>query len=127
MPAKKGVRPGPSVLRPPSGNPLPVALLMTLGPDRVIRTAPGHIACQLGVGKEQTAKEENKQTSGRNEQNKQTVWRVKIKPTNGRVGKANNGIKELTQTAGRDPLWTKGGLVCSCVGVRVLTADTGCR
>ena len=77
-----------------------------------------------GSCKEQTAKEENKQTSGRNEQNKQTVWRVKIKPTSGRVGKANNGIKELT--AG-DPLWTKGGLVCSCVGVRVLTADNGCR
>ena len=92
---------------------------MTLGPDRVIRTAPGHIACQLGVGKEQTAKEENKQTSGRNEQNKQTVWRVKIKPTNGRVGKANNGIKELTQASGR-PTVDEGRIglfLCRCQGV----------
>ena len=43
-----------------------------------------------GSCKEQTAKEENKQTSGRNEQNKQTVWRVKIKPTNGSDNQNHN-------------------------------------
>ena len=102
-------------------------------PDRVIRTRPVAASLVSWEPVSKGGKGENKRNSGRrNEQNKQR--RAKEKQTNGREAKGGQttgqkGIKELPQTSearlpAGDPLWTKGGSVCSCGGVTVSTLAT---